>query len=71
MKILGCLLGLRGSIDNKDNRLGQIVGDNLRFLKSYIEKVYELTFDWYEKNAEIAENLCEICLSEESKSALS
>lgn len=58
LKIFGCLLGLRSFVDNKDNRFGRSINENLNLLKYFIERIFEATFDWDEKTVEIAENLC-------------
>lgn len=48
------MIGLRATVENKDNFLGNMIKENLKYMKPFIEKVHDLTFDWDEKNVEIS-----------------
>lgn len=54
LKIFGTMIGLRATVENKDNFLGNMIKENLKYMKPFIEKVHDLTFDWDEKNVEIS-----------------
>lgn len=62
VKIFGCLLGLRVA-ETKSNKIEDNITENLKYLKTFTDKVFEMTYDWDETTAEIAEYLCEICMS--------
>ena len=51
-------------------KLNEVIYENMKYLKSFVDKVYELQDDWNQTVSEMAQSLCEICLTKESRELL-